>query len=54
MHNLANGLKCDVKLYADDTSIFKVFNDPNSAAANLNHDSKLIDIYQNGIALMWN
>ena len=35
-------LKCNVKLFADDTSLFTVVEDLNSAANNMNHDLELI------------
>ena len=38
INDLTDGLKCDVKLFADDTSIFTVVHDPNSAAADINHN----------------
>ena len=36
--DLTDGLKCDVKLFVDNTSIFTVVRDPNSAAADMHHD----------------
>ena len=33
---LTDRLKCNVKLFADDTSIFTVVHDPNTAADNMN------------------
>ena len=38
----AIGLKCNVKLFADDTSLFTVVEDSNSAANDMNHDLDLI------------
>ena len=35
---LTTDLKCNVKLFADDTSIFSVTHNPNECAADLNHD----------------
>ena len=40
--NAAVGLKCNVKLYADDTSLFTVVEDSNTAANDMNHDLDLI------------
>ena len=34
----AVGLKCNVKLFADNTSFFTVVGDRNTAAINMNHD----------------
>ena len=41
-NDLAAGLKCNVKLYADDTSLFTVVVDSNTAANDMNHDLDLI------------
>ena len=37
VYNLAVGLKCNVKLFADDTSLFKVVEDSIAAANDMNH-----------------
>ena len=42
INDLAVGLKCNVKLFADDTSLFTVIEDSNSAANGMNHDLDLI------------
>ena len=42
INDLAVGLKCNVKLYADDTSLFTVVEDSNTAAKDMNHDLDLI------------
>ena len=42
INDLATDLKCNVKLFADDTSLFTVVEDPNTAANNMNHDLELI------------
>ena len=42
INDLAVGLKCNVKLFADDTSLFTVVEDSNTAANDLNHDLDLI------------
>ena len=34
--------KCNVKLFADDTSLFTVVQNPNTAASDMNHDLELI------------
>ena len=36
------GLRCNVKLFADDTSLFTVVEDSNTAASDMNHDLDLI------------
>ena len=42
INDLAVGLKCNVKLFADDTSLFTVVEDPNTAANDMNHDLESI------------
>ena len=42
INDLAVGLKCNVKLYADDTSLFTVVEDSNAAANDMSHDLDLI------------
>ena len=42
INDLAIGLKCNVKLFADDTSLFTVVEDSNTAANDMNHDLDLI------------
>ena len=39
---LTENLKCNVKLFADDTSLFTVVKNSNTAAADMNHDLELI------------
>ena len=45
IYDLTDGLKCNVKLFADDTSIFIVVHEPTTAAENLNHDLDLINLW---------
>ena len=45
VNDLTDGLKCNAKLFADDTSIFTVVHDPNAAAVDLNHDLSLINLW---------
>ena len=42
INDLSRDLKCNVKLFADDTSLFTVVEDPNTAAKDMNHDLELI------------
>ena len=42
INDLAIDLKCNVKLFADDTSLFTVVEDSNAAASDMNHDLNLI------------
>ena len=41
--DLATDVKCSVKLFADDTSLFTVVEDINSAASDMNHDLEIIN-----------
>ena len=42
INDLTRDLKCSVKLFAEDTSLFTVVEDPNTAANDMNHDLELI------------
>ena len=42
INDLTENLKCNVKLFADDTSLFTVVENPNAAANDMNHDLELI------------
>ena len=39
---MTENLKCNVKLFADDTSLFTVVQDSNTAASDMNHDLELV------------
>ena len=43
INDLIVGMKCDARIFADDTSIFKIVNDVNDAFSDLNHDLKLVE-----------
>ena len=43
INDLEHNLKCQVKFFADDTSLFSVVHDPLKAAADLNDDLNMID-----------
>jgi len=45
INDLENGLKSQVKFFADDTSLFSIVKDPNISALELNHDLKLISLW---------
>ena len=45
INDLTTYLNCNVKLFADDTSLFSVVHNPNERAADLNHDLDLIKIW---------
>ena len=42
INDLTENLKCNVKLFADDTSLFTVVQNPNTAANDMNHDLEAI------------
>ena len=42
INDLTENLKCNVKLFADDTSLFTVIKNSNTAAEDMNHDLELI------------
>ena len=42
INNLTTDLKCNVKLSADDKSLFTVAQEPNAATEDMNHDLELI------------
>ena len=41
--DLTADLECNVKLFADDTSLFMVVHDPNDASEKINHDLEKIN-----------
>ena len=42
INDLVNELKCDVRIFADDTSIFKIVHNVTEAYEDLKHDLSLI------------
>ena len=42
VNDLTRDLKCNVKLFADDTSLFTIVEDPNTSANDMNHDVESI------------
>ena len=49
INDLAEQVQCEIKLFADDTSLFIALDDPQAAADALNNDMEQISIYAN----MW-
>ena len=45
INDLTDGLRCNVTLFANDTSIFTVVHDPHTAALDINHDLTLIELW---------
>ena len=54
INDLTTGLKCDVKLFADDTSLFSVVHDSNLSAIDLNHDLQIISDWTNQWKMFFN
>ena len=44
INDVTDGLKCNVKLFADDISIFTVVHDPNTAAVDMTQNLILINL----------
>ena len=54
INDLTKDLKCNVKLFADDISIFAVAHNPNECAAGLNHDLNRIKRWANDWRMSFN
>ena len=39
---MTDDLRCNAKLFADDTSLFTIVHDPNAAASDINHDLDIL------------
>ena len=50
INDLTDGLKRNVKLFADDASMFAVVHDPHTAALDINHDLNLIKLWAQQLA----
>ena len=53
-NDLTEDLRCNVRLFADDTSLFKVVEDSNAAANDMNHDLKLINQWAHSWRMSFN
>ena len=53
-NDLTEDLRCNVKLFADDTPLFTVVEDSNAAAIDMNHDLKLINQWAHGWRMSFN
>ena len=42
INDLEDGIKSQIKFFADDTSLFSIVHDPNTSAVDLNRDLNLI------------
>ena len=54
INDLTEDLRCNVKLFADDTSLFTVVEDSNAAAIDMNHDLKLINQWAHSWRMSFN
>ena len=54
INDLTNNLKCSVKLFADDTSLFTVVQDPNLAVSDMNHDLDQIALWAHDWRMSFN
>ena len=54
INDLTAGLQCDVKLFADDTSLFTIVQDSTTAANDMNHDLELIKQWANDWRMSFN
>ena len=53
-NDLTADLKCHVKLFADDTSLFTVVKESNAAAEDMNHDRELTSKWVRGWRMSFN
>ena len=51
---LTQNLKCSAKLFADDTPLFTIVQDPNLAASDMNHDLDLITLWAHDWRMSFN
>ena len=54
INDLTEDLRWNVKLFADDTPLFTVFEDSNAAAIDMNHDLKLINQWAHSCKMSFN
>ena len=54
INDLTENLRCNVKLFADDTSFFTVVHDPDAAALDMNHDLNLIKLWTHNWRMSFN
>ena len=54
INDLTTNLKCSVKLFADDTSLFTIVQDPNLAASNMNHNLDQISLWAHDWRMSFN
>ena len=54
INDLSQNLRCSVKLFADDTSLFTIVKDTNAAASDMNHDLDLIRLWAHNWRMSFN
>ena len=54
INDLTADLKCNVKLFADDTSLLTIARETNKAADHMNHDLQLITQWANDWRMSFN
>ena len=54
INDLTADLKCNVKLFADDKSLFTVVQESNAAAEDMNHDVELINKWAHNWRMSFN
>ena len=54
INDLTDNLKCNVKLFADDTSLFTIVHNPDQAASDMNHDLDIIKSWAYNWRMLFN
>ena len=54
INDLENGIKSQIKFFADDTSLFSIVHEDNDSANDLSHDLKLISLWANQWKMSFN
>ena len=54
INDLTDNLKCNVKLFADDTSLFTIVHNPDQPASDLNHDLDIIKSWAHNWRMTFN
>ena len=53
INDLTANIRCNIKLFADDISLFRAANDPSEAAFDMNHDLNIIKSWHiNGVCFL--
>ena len=54
INDLTDNLKCNVKLFADDTLLFNIVHNPDQAASDMNHDLDIIKSWAHNWHMLFN